>query len=278
MSCTERWAHTSLERLALGELSADELTRLRAHARDCSQCRTEYDRCARVESLGAGGLSGLSPLRMESLRAELLGRVAEAEMGSGAKAPAAEEEGGWRWFIARWRVFLAPVALGAAALAVVVFIPRDALRDRVDGTAVGIDESGYQARSGAAAGTESGAWGVRAFCVAPTEGAETPRVLAEAGPGDTLKCAAGQRLQFTATAGRPARLELEGLRANGGEPLKFVAAADPDAALREGVDVALPFSTPVSAGWLEAPVLVRARFLDADSGQLLGESQLTLSP
>lgn len=256
MSCGERWAHEALERMVLDGLSPAERTRLRTHAAGCNDCRVEYDRRARVEALG---MDRASLPAMDALGAELLARVERSAPAHVRRQDAAKRPG-WRDLIGRWRVFLAPAGLGlAAALTIVVLNPGD----------------GYQPRSAAVAGAGSGAWGVRAFCV--SEGPGAPRVLAEAGPGEALRCAPGHRLQFTATTPAPARLQLEGLRADA-EPLRFLAPDEPGASLGEGVDRALPFSTPVGAEWLAAPVEVRARFLDANSGEVLGESSLRLLP
>jgi hypothetical protein len=251
MSCAQGWAHRALEQLSLDPLEPALAERLRSHAAGCADCRTEYDRRTRTEAFLAHAQGGLSRARLDSLQAQLLARV----------APPAEPAPPPARLFAHWRAGLAPLAVAAAALVLVVFLPR----------ASGVDADGYQARGAA---DPHATFGVRAFCVLP---GDSPQVLSEARAGGTLVCPPGSRLQFTATSPRAAQLELQALRA-GAAPLPFVVAGDPDAQLREGVDVALPFSTPVDASWLSEPVQVRARFRDPATGQLLGESVLTLTP
>ena len=77
---------------------------------------------------------------------------------------------------------------------------------------------------------------------------------------------------------KAARLDLQAQGAEGSEPLHFVTATDTDAQLAQGVDLALPFSTPVSPSWLQGPLTVRARFLAPTSDEVLGQTELRLSP
>ncbi len=122
----------------------------------------------------------------------------------------------------------------------------------------------FQARSG-----RSSTFGVRAFCVAV---GPTPKVTAEARPGGRLACPPGSAVQFTYTAPRASRLHID-IPASG---QRFFPTDDASGAVGTGVDVPLPFSTPVS-DWLEGPTQVRARFFD-EAGKVLGETTLTLEP
>ncbi|MFP2910295.1 hypothetical protein ACLESD_35700, partial [Pyxidicoccus sp. 3LFB2] len=81
---------------------------------------------------------------------------------------------------------------------------------------------------------------------------------------------------FAYTAPEGARLTIEAPSASG-EPLRFYPSEGPAAQVAPGVDVPLPFSTPVQGGWLSGNLDVRARFTDAQ-GQTLGETRLTLTP
>ncbi|MFP2899894.1 hypothetical protein ACLEQD_26470, partial [Corallococcus sp. 4LFB] len=105
----------------------------------------------------------------------------------------------------------------------------------------------------------------------------TGEVLAEARPGGTLTCAEGNAVQFSYTAPQRVRLSLEGLPQAGGEPLRFFPSEGAAPEVAAGVDVPLPFSTPVQGGWLTGPVPVHARFTDAQ-GRTVADTQVTLTP
>ncbi len=269
MSCPESWTDKALEALALDELDPAAAEQLRAHAAACHPCHAAYDRVTRVDAFLAGVPGGLSRSRQDALQAQLLARLGKATEAATATAhpsqarpqPAPVEPRAPSFF-ERFRLVLAPAGLALAALALVVYTQRP--------EEPGSD--GYQSRAGAADVT----FGVRAFCVA-TDGSGQAEILAEAGPGETLRCADGSRLQFTATSPQRARLDLVALPLSG-EALHFIKSDEEDAALAQGVDMALPFSTPVSATWLTGPLTVRARFLAADSDAVLGESELVLTP
>ena len=147
----------------------------------------------------------------------------------------------------------------AAALALLVVMPEKGADTRDN-------ENEWGVRS--AQGT---AWGVRAFCI----GADG-QVRGEARPGGTLACSEGGSVQFSYTAPEPARLTIE-TTSPSGEPLRFFPSDGPPAEVAPGVDVTLPFSTPVQGGWLSGPLEVRARFTDA-RGQTLGETRVMLTP
>ncbi|WP_404370077.1 anti-sigma factor family protein [Corallococcus coralloides] len=233
-------------------LDAEGFRRLRAHLATCPDCQETYTRLSRVESVLER--RALPQSRSAHLEQALFARLQPAP----ARAVVTSERR--RWFSSP--LFM-PLALGAAAatVALVVVAPtleRQAPRDAPE----------WQARSSAPG---EGAWGVRAFCVSP-EGT----VLAEARPGGTLTCAEGNAVQFSYTAPERARLSLEGLPA-GGEPLRFFPSEGPAPEVAAGVDVTLPFSTPVQGGWLTGPVPVRARFTDAQ-GRTVADTQVTLLP
>ncbi|ADO74547.1 anti-sigma factor family protein [Stigmatella aurantiaca] len=244
MTCENGEAKTALQALFLGELAAERHARLRAHAKACVSCGTAYERLSRVESVLEKRV--LPQGRERLLEAQLLERV----KGS-ALAAAPERAGFWTW----WKVAL-PMA-AAAAVAVVV-LPK------------GQEETGpeeWQARKG----SPGKAFGMRAFCVAPDG-----KVAGEASPGGVLACPEGAAVQFSYTAPEQARLAVDS-RAPSGERLQFFPQEGEPVPVPPGVDVPLAYSTPVQGGWLSQPLEVRARFTD-ERGQLLGETQVTLTP
>ena len=150
--------------------------------------------------------------------------------------------------------------LALAGLALVVVVPR--LRASEPGAE-------WQARGGAGASTA--AWGVRAFCVG-----KNGALRGEARPGGTLPCGEGNAVQFSYTAPEAARLAVEATSPEG-EPLRFFPPEGDAAQVAAGVDVPLPYSTPVQRDWLRSPLEVRARFTNA-RGQELSQTRITLSP
>lgn len=247
--CADGKAKRALQALFRGELDGEGFTRLRAHAAGCPSCREAYDRLARVESsLEKRVLPGG---RQALLEDELLARVragtAPAKAPTRAAAPA-------RFSFQPWMGASLGFAM-AAVLAVLV----------VPGMLKQQDE--FQARSGA----PGSAYGVRAFCI----GADG-QALAEARPGGTLACPEGGAVQFSYTAPQAARLQLEAA-APSGEPLRFFPQEGVAGEVAPGVDVPLPYSTPVQGGWLSGALEVRARFTDAE-GRPLGETRVTLTP
>lgn len=252
MSCTDTASHKALEKLFVGDLEPGAQAALREHATGCESCRLAYDRLTRVAAQLEGRAASLPKDRMMSLEQQLLQRTATAE----ATARQAEVDSRPRqsWW-ARTRMWLVPAGgLALAGIAVAVLVPPSTNPD-----------GEWQARSGG----EATAFGVRAFCVAP---GAPPTIVAEAAPGGTLKCAPGHAVQFTYTAPRDAKLSIAG------GTLEFVQASDPQGQVSAGTDVSLPFSTPVAASWLGAPLEVKAKFVDPQSGEVLGESSVTLTP
>lgn len=245
MTCTNPEAKGALRALFLGELEARGHARLSEHARTCAECREAYERLSRVESSLEKRV--LPKGREALLEARLMERVQAAER---AAAPARRSF--WAW----WKVAI-PVAVAAAAVVLVV---------RPQGSGTGA-EGEWQARKGSA----EGAFGMRAFCVS-SEG----KVQGEAQPGGRLACPEGAAVQFSYTAPAGARLSVAA-DSPSGERLQFFPREGEAAPVTPGVDVPLSYSTPVQGGWLSAPLEVRARFTD-DKGQLLGETQVTLTP
>ena len=62
-----------------------------------------------------------------------------------------------------------------------------------------------------------------------------------------------------------------------GEPLRFYPQEGEAAEVAAGVDVLLPYSTPVEGGWLAGPLEVQASFSDA-KGRPLSTTRVRLSP
>jgi hypothetical protein len=91
-----------------------------------------------------------------------------------------------------------------------------------------------------------------------------------------LACAEGAAVQFSYTAPQGARLSVVA-QSPSGEVLQFFPREGEAAPVMPGVDLPLPYSTPVQGGWLSAPLEVRARFTD-EKGQVLGETAVTLTP
>ncbi|RYZ40144.1 MAG: hypothetical protein EOO71_17210 [Myxococcaceae bacterium] len=235
-------------------LDASGFEQLRAHLATCHSCQETYDRLSRVES--ALEKRALPQARSALLEQALWARMAKA--ANPAPRPAVVEPAR-RWFTSP---FLVPLSLGAAAAAVALMVVVPSLQRPAE------TAPEWQARSSAPG---VGAWGVRAFCIAP-EGA----VVAEARPGGTLACAEGHAVQFSYTAPRKVRLSLDGTSATG-ETLHFFPREGLASEVASGVDVALPFSTPVQGGWLTGPVLVRANFTDAQ-GRTVADTLVTLTP
>ncbi|HEX8440967.1 hypothetical protein [Archangium sp.] len=246
--CADRQAKQSLERLFRGELDGEGYTRLRAHAASCAECHEAYDKLARVES-------ALEKRALPAGREALLEQALFARLGAAAKparAPVPERK-------PFFPVFFAPAALGLAACAVLAVLVVPRLRQ---------PESEFQAR-GAETGTS--AWGVRAFCIG-SDG----QVRGEARPGGTLACDEGGTVQFSYTAPEAVRLSISAASPSG-EPLSFFPREGEASEVKAGVDVPLPFSTPVEGGWLAGPLDVEARFTDAQ-GRVLSQTKLKLTP
>jgi anti-sigma factor RsiW len=247
--CADRQAKRALEALFRGELEAEGFTRLRAHAAGCEECREAYDQLGRVES--ALEKRALPVGREALLEKELFARLSPAPKP--ARAPAPEPK---RWL----PVFFAPAALGLAVCAVLVLLVAPQLRAQ--------REEGWQARGGQEGTT---AWGLRAFCI----GADG-QVAGEARPGGTLVCGEGGAVQFSYTAPEAARLAVVATSPTG-EPLRFFPQEGEAAEVAAGVDVLLPYSTPVTGGWLAGPLEVQASFTDA-RGRPLSTTRVRLSP
>ncbi|MCP3142974.1 hypothetical protein [Pyxidicoccus xibeiensis] len=251
--CADRKAKRALEALFLGTLNAEGFTQLRSHAATCASCRGTYDKLSRVES-------SLEKRALPDSRQALLEGALFARLGASvapARAPARALESERRSFFQPWMGAGLGLAV-AAGVAMLVVLPRQV--EQAPG-------SEWQARSSAS----GSAFGVRAFCI----GADG-KALAEARPGGTLACAEGGSVQFSYTAPAAARLTIEAA-APSGEPLRFFPSEGPATEVSPGVDVTLPFSTPVQGGWLSGALDVRARFTDAQ-GRVLEESRVTLTP
>lgn len=246
MTCTNSEMKAALRQLFLGELKPEAHAQLREHAKTCPQCRDDYERLSRVES--ALEKRVLPQGREALLEAQLMARVQASE-----KAAAPERRSFWGW----WKVALPAAAMAAVALLVVV--PRARTSNPAEGE--------WQARKG----SDKSAYGVRAFCVS-SEG----QVQGEALPGGKLACPEGASVQFSYTAPQGARLSVAA-KSTSGEVLQFFPREGSQASVTPGVDVPLSYSTPVQGGWLSAPMEVRAQFTD-DKGQVLGETQVTLTP
>ncbi len=253
--CADTKAKQALRALFHGELDAEGFTWLRTHAATCADCREAYDRLSRVESsLEQRALTeNRQALLQDALFARLGASTAAAARTPVRAAPPAERFTFFRPWMGASLGFAA-----AAAVALVVVVPR--LKQDTAAPE-------WQARSA----QPGSAWGVRAFCIG-VDG----KVRGEALPGGTLACPEGGAVQFSYTAPEGARLTIEAPSASG-EPLRFFPSEGPAAEVAPGVDVPLPFSTPVQGGWLSGNLDVRARFTDAQ-GKPLGETRLTLTP
>ena len=252
--CNDRQAKQAMAALfekGQDGLDAEGFQRLRAHLATCPECQETYTRLSRVESV-------LEQRALPQARSALLEQALMARLQPAPARPVVAPERK-KWFASP--LFM-PLALSAAAATVALVVVAPSMQRQEQG----VPE--WQARS-SAPGEQ--AWGVRAFCISP-EG----KVLAEARPGGTLTCAEGNAVQFSYTAPQPVRLSLEGLPSEG-EPLRFFPSEGPAPEVAAGVDVTLPFSTPVQGGWLTGPVPVRARFTDAQ-GRTLADTQVTLQP
>jgi hypothetical protein len=239
-----------LEQLFGGELEAEGFARLRAHASGCAECREAYDKLARVEA-------SLEQRALPASREALLEKALFARL---EKAEQAARPAGLARFVSP---FFLRSTLGAVAAAVlaVVLVPRLTARPP--------ESDVYLPRGGKDAGSE--AWGLRAFCVGPDG-----KVRGEARPGGALGCAEGSSVQLSYTAPEGARLQVLGTSTTG-EPLQFFPREGEAAEVVPGVDVLLPYSTPVQGGWLSAPVEVEARFTDAQ-GRPLARTRVQLTP
>jgi anti-sigma factor RsiW len=247
--CGDRQAKQALEALFRGELDGEGFTRLRAHAAGCGECREAYERLGRVES-------ALEKRALPASREALLEQALFARLGATAKPARAPVRAEPKRFFPR---FLVPAMAGLAMAGVALLVVVPQLRTR---------EPEWQARGGE---TGTAAWGIRVFCV----GADG-QVRGEARPGGRLVCGEGSAVQFSYTAPEAARLTVEATSPEG-EPLRFFPQGDTGEQVAAGVDVLLPFSTPVQEGWLAGPLEVRARFED-ERGQELSRTHLTLSP
>ncbi|WP_284665381.1 hypothetical protein [Myxococcus sp. SDU36] len=245
-------AKQALEALFRGELDRDGFTRLRAHAATCASCREAYDRLARVESSLEKRV--LPERRQALLEDHLFARLRAGSVPAKSPTRAAAPE---RFTFRPWM----GASLGFAVAAVLVMLVVPAMMRQQS------QPEEWQARSGAA----GSAYGVRAFCIGPAG-----QVVSEARPGGALACPEGSAVQFSYTAPQAARLRLEAASPSG-EPLRFFPREGTAAEIAPGVDVPLPYSTPVQGGWLSGALEVRARFTDAQ-GRPLAETRVTLTP
>lgn len=266
MSCDNAQARVDLDALFTGTLDGEGYARLRQHALSCESCRAEYERRTHVASVLEK--RALPQAHQDAMEQELFARLGIARAlqpeaandvadppGAGIAArerPRGESSGR----ISRlWSRRAVPAALLAAAVALLlVFIPNRVSRDDRD----------WQARSGA----KGPSFGVRAFCVAAGG-----RILGESGPDGTLTCGPGASIQFAYTASRPGTLTLDGPTPE----LRFFPR-EGGGRVPPGTDVALPFSTPVSAGWLRAPMDVTARWSGDDGSVAISTIRLQPPP
>lgn len=253
MNCRE--AASALDQLLLGTLAFSAHARLREHVRTCDACQLRYERVTALQLRLEGGDGGLPPSRMALLEQQLLVRT--------AGTPPERARRWWEQRSSRWGLLGGALA-ACVALLVVVSAGTPLAPSRED---VG---DGYQAR-----GAGDASFGLRAFCVASGPDAE---VLGEAQPGGALACPIGASLQLTYTAPSDARLRIEIAGPRGGEAQTLFPLTDGPEQVPAAVDRPLPFSTPVTAEWLSAPVQLEARFEDPRSGALLGSTRLTLEP
>lgn len=200
-----------------------------AHLAACEDCQAYREQLAQVDDALAGG--GLGPARVDALEARLFARL-------GVPAPVEREvvrEPG--------RAFVVMAGLGSLLAAVVLFF---VIRPPAE-----VDDS-FSPR-----GAKAATFGVRAFCV------EAGKVVGEAHEGQTVRCGAGQVLQLSYTAAEAGRLSVS----LDGVDVVFPRGED-SGRVERGIDVPLPFSTPVGA-WLEKPRELRWRFEErAVSGSL----------
>ncbi|MFZ5468603.1 MAG: zf-HC2 domain-containing protein [Myxococcota bacterium] len=230
-------AQASLEALFTEELEPRPYATLRAHLAHCPECREQYDKLARVEA--ALERAVVSPSRQSLLESVLLDRVVTQE------APAS----------AGWLSRLSP-ALGALAFLLLVIPLSRAVKS----------DGGFTPR-----GHATGAYGVRAFCVA---GGAPPRVTGEARPSGTLRCPLGSVVQLTYTAPRDVELSIH----LSGTGLRIFPKGEERSLVKQGVDVPLAFSTPVEPSWLNGTVRMVARFAEPSTGKMIAETWVVLAP
>lgn len=245
MSCREPRFREALEALAAGELSTSEFAALRTHATHCEGCRVQYERVSRLERHLER--KALPQRHQELLEAELFARL-RVDVPPPQTAQVIRPS---RWSPRRVAAVALPIA--ASILAGVLLVPA-VLR-----------EDTFQARAGGPASV----FGVRAFCLNPAG-----EVIAEAGGGETLRCAPGGYLQFSQTSPVEARLAIQG-RAE--EPLTFFPLDGQSAHVPRGIDVPLSHSTPVTAEWLRGPITIIATFR-SKHGEVVGTSELKVVP
>lgn len=208
-----------------------------AHVETCVECRDYQAKLMHVDSALAGG--GMGQGRQDALEARLFARLGVEAPKSDEVAPsvaAAPSRRGW----------FALAGVLAAAVLFLVFRPAK-------------DEA-FTPR-----GTKDAAFGVRAFCV------EGGKVVGEARGGQTLPCGAGQVLQLSYTASSSARLNIS----LDGQEAIFPASVEGDAPVEQGIDVALPFSTPVGE-WLSKPRVLKWHFVDGEKKP--HDGSLTITP
>ncbi len=245
MSCGDPRYVSALDALQSGELTAERWDALREHVTGCDACRLDYERISQVESRLERRL--LPAARKELLEASLFSRLGLVRPEDRKVLRPA------RWSVGRAMAVIVPLA--ACLVLAVILAPR--LLSSPSGE--------FQPRGG---GSEH-PYGIRAFCVDAQA-----RVVSEARTGQTLHCAPGQSVQFSHTSPRSVSLQIVG---EGSERFTFFPAEGGSAQISSGVDVPLPFSTPVRQDWLDRPVPVTAIFRDPQ-GKVLGENQIVITP
>ncbi|MDQ3262520.1 MAG: hypothetical protein M3Y59_02495 [Myxococcota bacterium] len=244
MSCSDPRFASALEELQAGGLTVERWDALREHVTGCDACRLDYERISQVESRLERRL--LPAARQELMEASLFSRLGIARPEDRKVLRPA------RWSVGRAMAVVVPLA--ACLVLAVLLAPRL------------LSSSGeFQPRGG---GSEN-PYGIRAFCVDAQA-----QVVSEARTGQTLHCAPGQSVQFSHTSPQPVSLHIVG---EGRERLTFFPAEGGSAQIPSGVDVPLPFSTPVRKEWLDRPLPVTAIFQDPQ-GKVLGENQIVITP
>lgn len=243
MSCMNKWAHQALDRLFTGELEGKDFDQLQSHVKTCPSCNEQYERITRAQAK-LDRAEVLPVERLSLLENRLMARVdASEKKAAAARAPKV------RWWMPALSFGL------AAAVAMFVFVTpnKDEFRSKGSGSQT--------------------AFGLRAFCV---DSGANGKVLAEALPGQKLKCPQGSTLQLTYTAPKPAKLKVE-VKGQGGSLEPMFPQGGGLADVAQGVDVPMGFSTPVNAQWLAAPVSVVATFAD-DASKEITQSAITIEP
>jgi hypothetical protein len=242
MNCQQN--RNGIDELFVGDFSPAREEAMRAHLTSCADCRSYYAHVAVLTSKLEGSKEALSTAQRDSVERRLLQRI------GAVRVPERPHR--------RWLELAMPLAGATVAGMLVIALS-------VTGT--GTDAEWRSRGSGLGL-----AFGVRAFCVA--EVGRRPEVTAEAAGNGTLRCKPGSALQFTYNASSAARLHIS-IPSTGDV---FFPPEGQSGVVRGGMNVALPFSTPVQPAWLSKPVEVHARFFDPVTGAEVAKSSLIVAP